>query len=31
MIKIMFDHNIQYEEFVYIFEDIFNVAEPHTQ
>ena len=31
MIKIMFDHNIQYKEFVYIFEDIFNNAEPHTE
>ena len=31
MIKIMFDHNIQYKEFVYIFEDIFNLAEPHTE
>ena len=30
MIKIMFDHNIQYKEFVYIFEDIFNNAEPHN-
>jgi hypothetical protein len=26
----MFDHNIQYKEFVYIFEDIFNNAEPHN-
>ena len=26
----MFDHNIQYQEFVYIFEDIFSNAEPHT-
>lgn len=26
----MFDHNIQYKEFVYIFEDIFNNAEPHS-
>ena len=31
MIKIMFDHNIQYKEFVYIFEDIWNNAEPHNE
>jgi hypothetical protein len=31
MIKIMFDHNLKYKEFVYIFEDFFNNAEPHTE
>mmetsp|Transcript_4662 Transcript_4662/g.7919 ORF Transcript_4662/g.7919 Transcript_4662/m.7919 type:complete len:212 (-) Transcript_4662:504-1139(-) len=31
MVETMFDHNLQFEEFVYIFEDIWNNAEPHTE
>ena len=30
MIQIMFNHNMQFREFVYIFEDFWNNAEPHT-
>ena len=30
MIEVMFDHNLQYREFVYIFEDFDDSAEPHT-
>jgi hypothetical protein len=31
MMEIMFDHNLQFKEFVYIFEDFWNYADPHTE
>ena len=31
MVQIMFDHNLQFKEFVFIFEDFWNNAEPHGE
>ena len=29
MVQIMFDHNLQFKEFIFIFEDFWKNAEPH--
>ena len=31
MVQIMFDHNLQFKEFVFIFEDFWKNAEPHGE
>jgi hypothetical protein len=31
IIETIFDHNMKFKEFAFIFEDIWNNAEPHTE